>query len=90
MVNKNKVFIFVIGMVTITVTKVVKKTGKQRTNLTFLGMARRKIHFKTKREANKYYNSLDPYTQQQMRVYKRSPKHFVVCNDLEWLHFYGG
>ena len=53
-------------------------------------MAQRKIHFKTKREANKYYKLLDPYTQQQMRVFKRSPKHFVVCNSLEWLHFYGG
>lgn len=53
-------------------------------------MARRKIHFKTKREVMAYYRSLDPYTQQQMRVYRRSSKHFVVCNDLEWLHFYGG
>jgi hypothetical protein len=37
-----------------------------------------------------YYNALDLYTQQQMRVFKRSPKHYVVCNPLEWLHFYGG
>lgn len=53
-------------------------------------MARRKIHFKTKREAMAYYDALDLYTQQQMRVFKRSPKHYVVCNHLEWLHFYGG
>ena len=46
--------------------------------------------FKTKREAMAYYNALDLYTQQQMRVFKRSPKHYVVCNPLEWLHFYGG
>lgn len=53
-------------------------------------MARRKIHFKTKREAMAYYNNLDTYTQQHLRVFKRSPKHFVVCTYLEWLHFYGG
>ena len=77
-------------MVIISSTKVIKKVINKRIKLTFWSMGRRKIHFKTKREANKYYNSLDPYTQQQMRVFKRSPKHFVVCNYLEWLHFYGG
>jgi hypothetical protein len=53
-------------------------------------MARRKIHFKTKREAMAYYNSLVGYEKDSMRVFKRSPKHYVVCNHLEWLHFYGG
>ena len=36
MVNCLSCFIFVIEMVTITVTKVVKKTENKRTNLTFL------------------------------------------------------
>jgi hypothetical protein len=61
-----------------------------KTTTTTTTMARRKIHFKTKREAMAYYDALDLYTQQQMRVFKRSPKHYVVCNSLEWLHFYGG
>lgn len=43
MVNKNKVFIFVIEMVTNTGTKVEKKTEKRRINLTFLGMKARAL-----------------------------------------------
>lgn len=57
-------------------------------------MARRKIHFGSLKEAKKYHASLIGYEKDSMRIYRRHKRgckpHYVVCNDLEWLHFYGG
>lgn len=56
-------------------------------------MARRKIHFNSLKEAKKYHASLVGYEKDSMRIYRKHKRgckpHYVVCNDLEWLHFYG-